>query len=793
MSRTFIERAHEEIRLSVSSAQMAVIHDSFSAKFRSAMESSANCPSDLNPEPSSKRRRISETEASSSIRESGTEASHTVEHNANLLALISNVYELFIISASRSSLLSKEWSNLSLKISSFGGEIINTILVPTLQRWPPTNSSKNRFRKLKNTSEQTVLASAFRILASVVQVQGLHNSSELDALDLSEWVELLQQVSGRKTHHLNPELSFELIHLCLEFTSQQLSCLKTVDPTIPRTAYDTIFKLMEDCTDLSETRWNGSVLSLLSAELPLALWHYLTTAHLSEFSTLATPEQANRFSQTAVRFESQSLPPQPTKPLTTGEERFSFLGINRMALRSPLFLECTSLRDPLLERLLAAFEAIRPLGDEAAALFESDHHVDNVIYLYDFISDLPLSYLTKWARKRLFNWSFVWNEALLSQEGTTALTSKHYVSLLRSRVFLCRLLSDPLSSASAEMMRPAVTTTIKFLNPCSREEDEDSLLKVTEQLISGILIKLMKNMKSGDDSVSSFNLLEQFCKALAQRIKHAAKTIIQTQSIGPENRLIVSPLQAMADYGTKNILNSNREASGDESVFIQRFQQLIQPLLDNLESALKKTRAKTSSNPSNLGLLQLGKIYLQLCRIEGSQSRFMDSLIDLKLLLPSIDEMKEYRMGSDASDSQAQNQEILPECLDLFEEMIQIHRHRYGTKPRDCVNAFQTLVISHVHLRTRSSTQDDFDLKLRRSFIRSCKNAHPNESREALRMVVNEILRSSHRFVLSNPGQFFHLGSPLFTRSRILTDVAALLILNYPGHDTHDSHLNGRE
>jgi len=175
----------------------------------------------------------------------------------------------------------------------------------------------------------------------------------------------------------------------------------------------------------------------------------------------------------------------------------------------------------------------------------------------------------------------------------------------------------------------------------------------------------------------------------------------------------------MADYGTKNILNFNREASGDESVFIQRFQQLIQPLLDSLESALKKTRAKTSSNPSNLGLLQLGKIYLQLCRIEGSQSRFMDSLIDLKLLLPSIDELKEYRMGSEASDSQAQNQEILPECLDLFEEMIQIHRHRYGTKPRDCVNAFQTLVISHVHLRTRSSTQDDFDLKLRRSFIRS--------------------------------------------------------------------------
>lgn len=211
MSRTFIERAHEEIRLSISSAQMAVIHDSLSTKFRSAIENSANCPVDLNPEPSFKRRRISVKEASSSNRESEADASGTVEHDANRSALISNVYELFIISASRSSLLSKEWSHLSLKTSSFGGEIINTILVPTLQRWPPTNSSKNRFRKLKNPSEQAVLASAFRILASVVQVQGPSNSSELASLDLSEWVELLQQVSSRKTHNLNPELSFELV------------------------------------------------------------------------------------------------------------------------------------------------------------------------------------------------------------------------------------------------------------------------------------------------------------------------------------------------------------------------------------------------------------------------------------------------------------------------------------------------------------------------------------------------------------------------------------------------------
>jgi hypothetical protein len=215
MNRMFIERAHEEIRLSLTSAQMAVMHDSLRSKFRSATQSSAFCEGDSHLEPSPKRRRISGTKSSSTRKEGepAEEADGTCGQNTELLALISNLYELFVTSASRSSLQSREWSNISMKISSFGGEIINTVLAPTLQRWPPSNSSKNRFRKLKNPSEQALLASTFRILASVAQVQGLNTSSELDTLELSEWLELLQQVSGRKKNSLNPELSFELVLL----------------------------------------------------------------------------------------------------------------------------------------------------------------------------------------------------------------------------------------------------------------------------------------------------------------------------------------------------------------------------------------------------------------------------------------------------------------------------------------------------------------------------------------------------------------------------------------------------
>jgi hypothetical protein len=148
-------------------------------------------------------------------------------------------------------------------------------------------------------------------------------------------------------------------------------------------------------------------------------------------------------------------------------------------------------------------------------------------------------------------------------------------------------------------------------------------------MISEIITKLMKDMKSGETSESSFELLDQLCKALSQRIKHAAKAIIKSKSIQTENRLIISPLQSIADYGRNNILDSNQEANGEKSVFIQRFQQLIRPVLVNLESALKKSRAKASSNPSNLGLLELGKIHLQLCRID-------DKLFTCKCTAPPI-------------------------------------------------------------------------------------------------------------------------------------------------------------
>ncbi|KAA1078216.1 hypothetical protein PGT21_030840 [Puccinia graminis f. sp. tritici] len=786
MDRTFIERAHEELRLSVSSAQMAVIHDLLSSRIRSVIQSSTLCPGDSNLEPSSKRRRISVTQTSSpSKEETTTEAPDVVDQNAHVSVLMSTFYNLFVISASRSSLQSKEWSSLSRKISSFGGEIINAIALPTLQRWPTTNSSKNRFRKFKNLSEQTVLASAFRILASIVQVQGLHTSSELDVLELSEWLELLSQVSSRKKNHLDPGLSFELIHLFLEYTSQRLSCLKTVDPTIPHTAYQTIFKLVEECPTPSEFSWNGSIVSLTSSELPSALWHYLTTTHLSEFATLATAEQLNQFAQIAINFVSQTL------DISTEKRRFSILSISRMMLRSSVFLECTSLREPLLQKLVAAFEAIMSLDEGEASPELGTTQLDNVNCLYEIISYLPLSYFTRWARKRLFNWSFAWNQALLSQTVTSASPLSQTVSVIRSRVFLCRILSDPLSSANPEMMKQAVPMIIKFLDCCGTEEDKDALIKVTEYLISGIITKLIKNMKSGEDSECSFNLLDQFCVALSQRIKHLAKTIVKTRSIKSEDRLVISPLQVIADYGRTHIINSNREASAEEVIFIQRFHQLIRPMLDNLESALKKARAKASSNPSNLGLLELGKIYLQLCRIEGSQARSVDSLIDLKLLLPSLDRIKEYRSGLEASDPHSEvEEEILPECLDLFEEMIQIHRHRYGTKRKECVNAFQTLVVSHVHLRASRTGQDDqhnFDLKLRGSFIRSCKNAHPRESREALRMILSEINDCSKTFLGAGSGQTFNLGSHSFTRFRILIDVAVLLILNYSGHDADDA------
>ncbi|PLW39591.1 hypothetical protein PCASD_08787 [Puccinia coronata f. sp. avenae] len=791
MNRMFIERAHEEIRLSLTSAQMAVMHDSLRSKFRSATQSSAFCEGDSHLEPSPKRRRISGTKASSTRKEGepAEEADGTCGQNTELLALISNLYELFVTSASRSSLQSREWSNISMKISSFGGEIINTVLAPTLQRWPPSNSSKNRFRKLKNPSEQALLASTFRILASVAQVQGLNTSSELDTLELSEWLELLQQVSGRKKNSLNPELSFELIHLCLEFTSQRLSCLKDVDPTIPRAAYQTIFNLVEECSNLGDCSWNGSVLSLTSAELPLATWHCLTTRYLSEFATSATLEQINQFAQIAIKFDS--LPHSPQAPDATRGELFSFLGVNRMVLRSPLLLECTTLRDPLLGKLLAAFETIMPLDDDTAVSQIDASQMHSVDDLYDVVSYMPLSYLNKWFRKRLFNWSFLWNEALLSQQIASPCKPSHSLCLFRSRVFLCRILSDPLSPANPEMMKQAVATTIKIFASFDKEEDQDLLIKVTECMISEIITKLMKDMKSGETSESSFELLDQLCKALSQRIKHAAKAIIKSKSIQTENRLIISPLQSIADYGRNNILDSNQEANGEKSAFIQRFQQLIRPVLVNLESALKKSRAKASSNPSNLGLLELGKIHLQLCRIDDKLFTFKDSLIDLKALLPSIDQIEEYRLGMKVSDAHPQSEEILPECLDLFEEMIQIHRHRYGMEPRDCIHAFLTLIISHAHLRIISAEdeEDDFLVKLRNSLIRSCKKAHPNESREALRMILNEINDCSRRFTGSNLAQPCELGSHLFNRFRTLIDVAVVLVMNYSCHDTNDTNL----
>ncbi|WAQ86817.1 hypothetical protein PtA15_7A546 [Puccinia triticina] len=795
MDRTFIERAHEELRLSVSSAQMVVIHDLLTSRLRGVIQSSTLCPSDSNMEPSSKRRRISATQTSSPSKDATTtEASDISDHSANVSALISSFYELFVISASRSSLQSKEWSNLSKKISSFGGEIIGTIVRSTLQCWPSSDSSKNRFRKFKNPSEQKVLASAFRILASVVQVQGPHTYSELDALELSEWLELLDQVSSRKKNHLDPILSFELIHLCLEHTSQRLSCLNTVDFTIPQTAYQTILKLVEDCTTPSDFNWNGSLVSLTSPELAHALWHYLTTTHLSEFATLATPDQINQFAQIAIKFISRTLPPQPSDGLNESG-RFSIISTSRMMLRSPVFLECTSLREPLLQKLVAAFEAVMPL-DEGTSFSELDvNQLDSVNCLYDVISYLPLSYFTKWARKRLFKWSFAWNEALLSPQVNSESPHSQTVSVLRSRVFLCKILADPLSSASPEMMKQAVATIIKILNYCGTEEDENSLMRVTEYLTCGIVTKLMKSMKAGEDSDSSFEQLEKFCLALSQRIKHVAKGIIKARSIRPEDRLIISPLQAIADYGRIQILHSNREVSAEESVLIHRLQQLVCPILRNLEAALKKARAKASSNCSNLGLLELGKIYLQLCRIDGSQSRFRDSLIDLKLLLPSADQLKECQTELEASDSHPQVEAILPECLDLFEEMIQIHRHRYGTKRKDCAKAFQTLVFSHVHLRTSRSGPhggSDSRSKFRASFIQSCNNANLNESREALGMLLSEINQCSQRFIGFRCSQSSTVGSHSFARFRALIDVAVLLILNYPGHDVNDTLLPHR-
>jgi hypothetical protein len=174
----------------------------------------------------------------------------------------------------------------------------------------------------------------------------------------------------------------------------------------------------------------------------------------------------------------------------------------------------------------------------------------------------------------------------------------------------------------------------------------------------------------------------------------------------------------------------------------------------------------------------------------------VDTLIDLKLLLPSLDQIRKQRSGLEGSDPHPGVEEILPECLDLFEEMIQIHRHRCGTKRKECVNAFQTLVVSHVHLRTSRTGQGDqhnFDLKLRGSFIRSCKNAHPNESREALRTILSEINDCSQTFLGIGSGQTFNLGSHSFTRFRILIDVAALLILNYSGHDADDARTHHGE
>ncbi|KNE93943.1 hypothetical protein PSTG_12742 [Puccinia striiformis f. sp. tritici PST-78] len=785
MDKTFIERAHEEIRLSVSSAQMAVIHDLLSSKFRSIIQSSAICPDEPAAEPSSKRRKISAQKATSPSKEEPTaEAIGTIHQNANLSGVISNFYELLVISASRSSLQSKEWSSLSKRISSFGGEIINTIVMPTLQRWPATNSSKNRFRKFKSLSEQTVLASAFRVLASVLQVQGLHTSSELDALELLEWLELLHQVSSRKTDHHSPELSFELVHILLEFTSQKLSCLKSVDPIIPHTAYETIFKLIEDCTNHSNS-WNGFIVSLTSAELPSALWHYLTTTHLSEFATLATPDQINQFAQIAIKLGSQN------PDASDQRERLGLLSVNRMVLRSPVFLECASLREPLLKQLVAAFEGIMPLDADSTLSQLDVYQLDSVNSLYDIISDLPLSYLTKWARKRLFNWSFAWNEALLSKKLTSATPPSQALSVIRSRAFLCRILSDPLSSANAEMMKQAIGTTIKSLGPFGTEEEEnqDSLIKVTDNLIIGIIAKLMKNMKSGEDSESSFKLLDQFCVALSTRIKPVAKTIIKNKLINSKDMIIISPLKFIAEYGRIHIIDTSREADEEETIFIQRFQSLIRPLVDSLEAALKKTRAKTSSNLSNLAVIELGKIYLQLSRLDGNQTKLNENLIDLKQLLPSIDQIK---TTSDHCQLSQNETEILAENLDLFEEMIQINRHRYGTKPKDCVTAFQTLVISHLHLRSSISGGADenleFQSKLRNSFIKSCKNSNINESSGALRMILNEINGCSQMFIGHKSKQSCDPTSHLFNRFRNLLDVAVLLVLNYPGHDEQGSN-----
>lgn len=786
MDRKFIERFHEEIRLSIPSAQMVAIHELLSTKLRTVLQNLVACQDSQSLEPSRKKRRTSLAKALPLQKDESQEGpTRASDQDANLCVIISVFYEIFIIAASRSPLQPKGWSGLSKKSATFVGELVNKILLPILQRWPPCQSSKNRFRKWKESSEQIVAASTFRVLAATIQAQGCNGFPELEALDLSEWLELPCEVSGRRKVQLNPQLSYELIHLLLEFTSQTVSCLKPVDPIIPRTVYQAILELIDDHAELENSIWNGSVICLTPAQLPCALWHLLTTAHLSDFSNLATREQLDQFTKILFKL-GPAAPLQQLHDSHTQKDCFNFFEINQMVFAAPITLECNHLHEPFVQQLLQCFTNIITLDENAASAQSSATQSRRVNYLYETISYLPLSYLTKRARKFLLRWSFLWSDVLAL---STLSTEDFLASAIQARSFLFRLLSDSVCVINPEMMKQVVGGTIKFLSYSHPEGDQESLAEVTGRLISVMITRLIQNMKSEVDAEASFELLGQFCLALAEHIRNVVKAISKSKSIKWQHRLIISPLESIAEHAATISARLDRQPRPEDSAFCLRFRQVVLPILNSLEKALKKVRVKGNLTFSNLGLSDLGKIYLRLCRIDESQSRIENCAIDMKSLSSSLKRLNESPIECKLSDCHSFREKAIPKCLELFEEMIEVHRNRRVVEVKGCRQAFKILTMLHLNFRLKKSIQDDdgynFHQNFKRSFVQSCKKSTPEEAHDALAMILGETSRSCQKFIDSKDCQSTTADTALLTRFQIVIDLGILLILNFPADEDH--------
>ncbi|MBW0462351.1 hypothetical protein O181_002066 [Austropuccinia psidii MF-1] len=771
MSRIISERSHEEIRLSMSYTQMSLMHDSLSHRLLNGLLRARIQPEGHISERSSKRRKLSAIESSPAAKPEDliVQTPKPSVENRDFCIVLSFFYDIFAIAASRSSLQSKERSDLSAKLSSFGSQIIKTIIQPTLEQWPP-RKGKNRFRKWTNFIEQSILASAFRTLTSIFRSQSRQLSPEIE-VSLTEWLEFFPLIFEVKKQRVNPELITELMRLCLEFTSYKLFLMKSIDLTIPHAVYNALFLLIENLADSPEcSLWSGRIAPITFADCPCAIWHYLTTLHLSEFTTLATPTQLSKFAEILVNSCAQT-----DKTYQTKSFDISIADITQDCLSAPAFHEAYRLREPMMKQLIKAFDCILPLSEDAnnTSFQLSIQQLKKANQLYCIISVFPLSYLTKSIRKFLLSWTLLWNKVLSIQRASKSEGKHSFVSRCHSRSSLCKLLQDSNYSIKCAALKEATNLAVLCLAEGSHGHQGDKNLdEMTQTMLTAIIAHLFKNAKTGKRS--DVELLSPLFSALVLRVEAMAQVFDFSGGVRSEDQMLFASLQALADHAQSSFAATLQICT--QVLLPQPLHDIIEPLLQSLQRIFKNFHSQQKVVPG-VGLLKLYKVYLQLRRItEPEKFENTKFPIDLTPFLPILHgENKRENQSSVLSLTALQ---VAPqEVLEVFEEMIQIQRCQFLPLPRSCVNAFQILVMSHIRFRMEKSSlisDEAHRSSMRRLLIQSCKNSTEKEFESALTMVLDESSRAFESCRLKSIGQENSI------RGYILIDVAVTMALNGP-------------